>query len=482
MSPRRFAIFLLLLIALLASGIFIHVFLPALIIGALCIVCFLTGALVRPWIIVPIILFTTGLDSSGRLIGEAGKIKGMFHMTGFHLAFVLLIIFLIANTCLKHRKHFPDFEIKTPLFLFLCCIAISLTYSPNQPEATISFVRICALVAFTYMIQIVIDSKQAVKVTLWSMVFLSVAGAVMGAYQVITGQFHLPVEVITSLGGNVPRATGTFHNPNIFASFLMSGVLPVIAVLLNYRMKKIHRVLFLISIIIGLGGILASFSRSSWVATIAGIIVILILSGKLRYFFIFIFASIVLILGLKEFVPFAEYIFERFISIFTLFTEFGSIGRTSSSARIYLIVASFDMFADHPFWGIGWRAFPHVFHNYTPPGYPHWSYVNEPHTVLAMVLGELGLIGFIVFTWFLGRVSYLAIKGLKTIEDTYFRSVYIGLIALFVAFQVNQSFNGELANNMFWFGLGFMFAVQRIDNETRLVPEQASEPQTNSPT
>mgnify|MGYP007109828587 FL=1 len=48
-------------------------------------------------------------------------------------------------------------------------------------------------------------------------------------------------------------------------------------------------------------------------ATLVGVVVILWLSGKLRYFFILIFASILLVLGLKEFVPFAEYIFERFV-------------------------------------------------------------------------------------------------------------------------------------------------------------------------
>ena len=130
------------------------------------------------------------------------------------------------------------------------------------------------------------------------MVIFTVSGAVMGTYQVITGQFHLPVKVITALGGNVPRATGTFHNPNIFASFMMSGVLPLLAVLLNYKMPRGQRVLFALSTVIGIGGLLASFSRSSWVATMVGVMVILWLSGKLRYFFIMIFASIILILSL----------------------------------------------------------------------------------------------------------------------------------------------------------------------------------------
>ena len=467
LDHRYFVAFLTFQGLMVVGSILYTPLLPALLTAALLAALFVAGALLRPWLIVPLIVLTTGLDSTGRLIGEAGKVKGIFHLTGFHLTFGLMIIALAANICLSRRVKFPDFEIKAPLFMFLGCIAISLTYSPNQPEATVSFVRICALVLFTYMVQVIIDSRHAVSAVLWSMVVFTVAGAVMGTYQVITGQFHLPVKVITALGGNVPRATGTFHNPNIFASFMMSGVLPLLAVLLNYKLPKGQRMLFALSTIIGVGGLLASFSRSSWVATLVGVMVILWLSGKLRYFFILIFASILLVLGLKEFVPFAEYIFERFVSIFTLFSEFGSIGRTSSTARIFLIIASLDMFFDHPFLGIGWRAFPYVFAQYAPPGYPHWSYVNEPHTAIAMVLGELGIVGFFAFAWFIGKTFFLSVGRFFQMQEPYLRAVTIGLIATFVAFQVNQSFNGDLPNNMFWFCIGMMFAVQRLEARSR---------------
>ena len=329
--------------------------------------------LLKPWLIVPILLLTTGLDSTGRLFGESGPSKEIFLLTGFHLAFGLLVLGLAANICLRQRVHFPDFEIKVPLFLFLASIAVSLTYTPNQLDATVSFLRICALVLFTYMVQITLDSRRAVSAVLWSLVVLTIAGSVMGAYQVITGQFHLPAKVITALGGNVPRATGAFHNPNIFASFVMSGVLPLLAVLLNYRLPRGQRVLFALAVVIGFGGLLASFSRSSWVSTLAGVLVILWLSGKLRYFFLGVFAFILLVFGLKEFVPYAEYIFERFASIFTLFDEFGATGRASSTARVHLVMASFDMFSDHPFLGTGWRSFPVIFSQYAPPGYPHWT-------------------------------------------------------------------------------------------------------------
>ncbi len=468
MNGRYFVAFLVFQGLVLGASLFFNEFVPAVIAGAVVAVLFIVGIFLRPWLIAPIVVLTTGLDSTGRFFGgPEGGGGGLFHLTGFHIAFILLIVSLAVETCLRRRTRFPEFEVGAPLLLFLACIAVSLSYSPNQPEATISFVRMCALVLFTYLIQVIIDSKKAVEAVLWSMVVFTIVGAVMGAYQVITGQFHLPVKVITALGGNVPRATGTFHNPNIFATFMMCGILPLLAVLLNQEMSWGKRVLFALAVIIGFGGLLASFSRSNWMATLIGIFVILWLSGKIRYFFILLFAAVLSVLALKEFVPFAEYIFERFTSIFTLFEQFGSVGRTSSTARIYLIIASLDMFADHPLLGIGWRAFPHVFSSYAPPGYPHWSQVNEPHTVITTVLGELGIVGFAAMLWFLLKVFFLSMSRFRRMQDNYLRAVQIGMIATFVAFQVNQSFNGDLANNMFWFGVGMLFAVQRIDVEER---------------
>ena len=320
---------------------------------------------------------------------------------------------------------------------------------------------------FTYMVQITLDSRRAVSAVLWSLVVLTIAGSVMGAYQVITGQFHLPAKVITALGGNVPRATGAFHNPNIFASFVMSGVLPLLAVLLNYRLPKGQRVLFALAVVIGFGGLLASFSRSSWVSTLAGVLVILWLSGKLRYFFVGVFAFILLVFGLKEFVPYAEYIFERFASIFTLFDEFGSTGRASSTARVHLVMASFDMFSDHPFLGTGWRSFPVIFSQYAPPGYPHWTLVKEPHTIVTAVLGELGIVGFAAFVWFIGKTFFLGLGRLQQIRIPIFRAIAIGFDRHVCRLPGQSDVQWRLPSNMFCSCIGMLFAVQRLDADAR---------------
>ena len=145
LDRRYFYVFLLFQAIVLGGSLFFNEWLPAVIAGAVVAVLFVIGVLVRPWVIAPIIVLTTGLDSTGRFFGgPEGGGGGLFHLTGFHLAFALLIVSVVVETCLRRRTRFPEFEVRGPLLMLLACIAVSLIYSPNQPAATISFVRMCA--------------------------------------------------------------------------------------------------------------------------------------------------------------------------------------------------------------------------------------------------------------------------------------------------------------------------------------------------
>ncbi len=463
-DPRWFAAFVALQALVLAASVLLSPLVLLAVVAAVAAVGFAVGVLLKPWFLVPLVVITTGLDSSARL-GDTADPR--FHLTAFHLCFLLMLVAITANAFLRRRTLFPRFELVVPLALFLGSIAVSLTYTPNHPDAAISFVRLTCLVAFAYMAQVILDSKTAVSSVLAWMAIVTVFGAAMGGYQVITGRFHLPVKVIEALGGNVPRATATFQNPNIFAQFLLGGFLPLLAVLLNVPSAPGRRALYFLGVVAGVAGLLASFSRSSWLAAAVGIMVVLWLSRKLRYFFIVGLGGALGVLALKEFVPFAAYIFERFTSIFDVVERFGQVGTASGSARIFLIIAALRMFLDHPLLGVGWRGFPEVFAQYAPVGYPHWTHVKESHTFVAMVLAELGPIGLVAFVWFVVRTLRRGILAVPQMQDPFLKAVLIGMVASFVAAQISQTFNGSHSENMFWFNVGMLFAVIHLDEKGR---------------
>jgi O-antigen ligase len=420
---------------------------------------FLAFLLVYPWIIVPLLVATTVLDITGQLLKETAI---GIPLTGFHLALGLMFLGLLGNTCLRQRTRFPEFELKGPLFLLLGVMALSLTYSPNQPEATIGFMRTLVLVLFLYASQVLIESRAAVHVVVVSMGLALIGGSILAVVQIATEQFFLPASFVIAVGANAPRATGTFHNPNTFGTFLMCGVVFLSAILLNYRMSFWKRVLLLVSLAFGLAGLIATFSRSNWLAAIVGLMIPLYLARKLRYLFLTLGVAGLLILAIKEFVPFAEHIFLRFLSIFTFVEEFGQAGRESGSARIFFLIAGLEMFLDHPLLGVGWRGFPVLFEQYKPVDFPNWVPTRESHTLFANMLAELGLAGFLASVWIVWRTLDRGFAGLRETRDPYLRAVLIGLLSMFVAFQVSLSFTADFSNNFLWFFTGMVFAVVRL--------------------
>ena len=416
-----------------------------------------------PWIVVPALVATTSLDIAGQLIEKTAL---GIPLTGFHLSLVLMFGALATNIFLRRRLVFPPFELAPPLFIFLGMMAISLTYSPNQPEATIGFVRTFFLIVFLYGVQVMIDSKKAITMVVVSMGLAIIISSTLAVAQIFSEKFYLPASFVIAVGANAPRSTGTFHNPNTFGTFLMVGMVFFAGILMNFRMARWKQLCLVICIGFGLTGLVTTFSRANWLAALVGSLVILYIAKKLRYVLIAAVVGFLIILAIKEFVPFAEHIFERFTSIFTIFEQFGSIGRESSSARIYFVFAGMEMFMENPLLGVGWRAFPLLFDDYKSPDFPNWVPTKESHTLFANIMAELGIIGIVAAAWIVGRTLKRAIEGMRTTDDEYLRAILVSLVAVFVAFQVSLCFTADFENNFLWFFTGMIFAVVQLSEKT----------------
>ena len=417
---------------------------------------YLVGVLIWPWLIVPAVVATTALDITGQLIKETGI---GIPVTGFHISLGLMAIGIFTNTCLRRRLTFPAFELRGPLFLLWGVMAFSLLYTPALAEGAVGVMRTLALIAFLYGTQVMIDSRHAVNLVVISLAAAMIGGAVLAVAQMMSEEFYLPASFVIAVGANAPRATGTFHNPNTFGTFLMCGVVFLFALLVNHRFERYKLVGLLAGLGAGVAGLVTTFSRANWVAAAIGIVLALVFARKLRYLFWSTLAGFGVILAVKEFVPFADHIFERFVSIFTLLIDFGEAGRESGSARLYFIVAGLEMWLDHPLLGAGWRAFPLLFDQYKPVDFPFWVPTKESHTLFANMLAELGLVGFLASVWVVWRVMTRGLASLAGMTDSYLRAVLVGLLCVFAAFQVSLSATADFSNNFLWFFTGMIFSV-----------------------
>ncbi len=460
LGRRHIAAFLLVQAVVLACCLFLprEVLLWSLGIAAVLAAIFLLP--LYPWIVIPAVIGTTALDSAGRLVQTTAL---GIPVTGFHLAFVLLCAAFATHAFLKKRRSFPALEIQAPLLVFLGCMALSLTYSPNQPEATISFFRILFLALFLYLMRALVTSTRILNVTIVSVALVLAGASLLAVFQIISAEFYLPASVVSSVGANVPRASGTYHNPNIFGTFLAVDIVLLAGIVLVPGLSWWKRGFLLLAIGLGAAALIITFSRANWIALAIGIVALLYLAGKLRYLFYVTFAFIVAILLIMNFVPFAAHIYERFLSIFSIFLEFGTDSRASGSARVYFVIAGFKMFLDNPLLGAGWRAFPVIFKDYKPVDFPHWLPTHESHTLFATILAELGLVGLTAAAWIAWRILAFGMRHMRLMGDPYLRGVMIAFVAVFITFQVSLTFTGEFANNFLWMFTGIMLAVPALE-------------------
>jgi len=158
----------------------------------------------------------------------------------------------------------------------------------------------------------------------------------------------------------------------------------------------------------------------------------------------------------------AELVISRFTSIFTLFKEFKSSARVSSSVRVYLVIASWYMFLDHPLLGIGTRGFPIIFEQYKPTNFPVWVPVRENHTLQAAILAEQGVVGFLIALWLFYVVVKSGVQAVRWAGEPYIKAVAVGLLGVFIGYQVNLLFTAGLMDNFLWMTTGILFAVREI--------------------
>lgn len=419
---------------------------------------------VYPEAVFPLLISASALDLSGHLIENTGFFSALdIPLTGFHLAGGATIVFCVLNALFEKRSQFPRIEGMFPLIAFLVLYGLSVSYSPQQLEAIILFFRLLALTALVFAVLYIVRSRSAVTIAIVTLILWELVMSVLGIVQTLTSQFYFQAAFVNLVGASIPRATGTFHNPNDFATLLMVGIVITASLLANLKVASWKRGVFLLILLVLTAGLVTSFSRTNWLAMAVGLVFVAVLSRKLRFLvtialaFSIVIACITLISS-----NFAQIVLGRFTSIFSTVTQFEKATNVSGSSRVLLVQAALAMFADHPLLGIGARGFPAMFDRYKPLDYPTGLPVNECHTLPALILSELGILGFVAFAAFVVAVVRAGVKAAMSIDDRYLRALEIGLVSVFIAYQVSFLFTAAIEDNYFWISTGLLFAVKRV--------------------
>jgi O-antigen ligase len=446
---------LLLVQGILAALYLLHPFLPFLIVIAALSVYLLYFLFMKElfiWIV--IMSVASGFDQAGRVIGGIT----IFHISWF-LSMTAMVVYIMHNRGFRLNFATP---INKYVFGYIGFSLFSLTYSPNIESGLLYLATTLALFLFFIFVVNFARHESHYKFIIYAMLMANLFISLLAFYQLLNFDPWNIINVTQSASGEkISRSTGTFHDPNVAATYLMIGIIFGMSLLLYSKTSLINKILIIGFSLISFGGMLATFSRTGWLALAAGIFVLLLFQKNKKNIFIVLVSGLAIFASIILFTKYGEFISERIFSIFDV------MGDVSIRTRIYMGISGLWMFFDNPVLGIGYRGFPVLYDFYIHPLAPQvLLYMKESHTLVITLLAETGLIGVtIVFLWF-KRVFKDNWQLLKKFDDGIMRAVLIGCFANFVALNTNFFFYGSLFPHfdLIWLVLGFIYSIYFISN------------------
>jgi putative inorganic carbon (hco3(-)) transporter len=309
----------------------------------------------------------------------------------------------------------------TMLLPFLGVGALSITYSVNPLWALCEWLRwikvslillyvtkrlrfadlkFCAhSLAFSSVVQSALAIAQSVRKSNLGLDRLGFLGA--------AGQ-----EALTqTLAGNelLFRGSALTGHPNFLASYLLLLV-PIFGLSGLVESNRRHQAMWLIVMLISLGGLASTMSRAAWASCAVGCAIALIGAVwfsimSLRHLTI-ILALMVTAAGVVVISPFGDLAFKRFQADFS----------ESWRIRVEMNRSALSMAQDHPLFGVGLNNYTIVYPNYNPQFANLMLEMNDMLTVVhnsyLLILAEVGGVGL---------AAYLAF---------YFASVIMGFMLL----------------------------------------------------
>jgi hypothetical protein len=282
-----------------------------------------------------------------------------------------------------------------------------------------------------------------VQVALMALIF-AVIGIVQYESRNIFWNPKVRVDNAYAPNGWFYRVNSVFYDPSIYGRFLVVGILASLAVVLRRRGDPLWQVAAALTIAITWVGLLVSFSQSSFVALIAGVMLAAILAWRARSLFL-IAAAIGVLIGSTIASPAVRH--KASLSHLT-------------SGRSTLVGKGMRIAEHHPVAGVGVGGFKHAY-----AAIAHLR-GKEPkaaasHTTPVTVVAETGVVGLLLFLWLVTVALRTAFRRLGAGFDGTAR---LGFGLALVAILVHSLFyNALFEDPTFWALLALVMVGVRAD-------------------
>lgn len=411
----------------------------------------------------PLYVLVVYLPFSRELVGDFGTEATAFNLTNLLMGWAL--IGHVANRLAKREPLFPAAPLNALVWLFCALGAASLLRagwlygSWYLGEFVIPLKRWLTPVSLYFLTLWIVREKRALKtVTVLIMVAVTVVGAMATwDYMQVNPNASLERSRIGAIVEN-PNTLGAFFN---YYMFLLLGFFLVYA-------RKPRAWLLLGPFLICFRGIMVTFSRGAYLAFAAGSLAACWFRNKLL--FVLAIGGLVFAVMNPWLLPAGiRYRIGMTVVQAPLGYEQPVTETLEASAANRLIIwgGALQMIRDHPWWGVGYGAFPHFIDQYT-----HGRMVQkDAHNSYLLMAAEMGVPTLLLFLLILLVVAHYTRWLYRHTTDQFVQAMALGFLAGLAGLVVSNLFGSRMDEqavaSYFWILCGLIMRAVLIERQER---------------
>lgn len=416
------------------------------------------------------------LDISKAFIFQMGSEQVIKYLSPYDVASFIMIIFWLSDLFGSGSPKKIYFSgILLPFLFFVLWSELSMI-NAVKPHLTLTYATSYFkwFMVFTAISNILTTRKQFEIMLLFLMMGILFQGVYVFFQHKYNAFLFLEGLKATGLGRGlsygtgyqqVLRPSGTFHHPNVLASFMVH-TLPILFALLLAKRHFLLKMPLALALGSGFFALLLSYSRGGWVGFALAIAIILVVATLKKM----IQAKTLLLIVLTAAIAVAAS-----FPLWRPFTE--RLIRPDDSAttsRWVMLEQAYMMVKTHPLLGIGLNNYAERGKDFIPDDANlilRFAPKGIAHNRYAVIMAETGFIGLGLFIWLLWAVALQACRNIS-IEDSYFQLLALGLFAslmgVYLAMMFDH-FSDSTRNILFWFFSALIAAIGNISRQKKTV-------------
>ncbi len=338
------------------------------------------------------------------------------------------------NGLVGRRVRFPSSPLSWPVAAMLAVFVLTFIggasqfpflTSHEQLVSALYIVRWAEYALLFFIVANMVTSRTIATRLLWTL---------LGAAALLTVLGFIQLKVFPDFSSMVPkgwdphvgRMLSTWFDPNFLGGFL-SFIAVIAGGLALYTNGKQRIVLWTLAAFFSIGVVL-TFSRSGYVAFVAGVSVLTFLKSR-RLFLLLVVAAGLVVMSVPR-------VQERVLGAFQV--------DVTAQTRIVSWKNALSVYVDHPVFGVGYNTYRYVQVDYGFQKDAADHSAGGSDSSLLTVLVTTGPIGFLVYCWMLWAYASIAWQSFRTHASPLVRGLGLGALAAMASVIAHSFFINSL--------------------------------------